>query len=82
MSITSPLPIDDVLPALTAALDSNWLDARYSAAEALGGFGARAKSALPRLRALEKADQWPWVQKAAGSAALRIEEPPVNETPP
>ena len=59
--------------ALSAALDSRWGFTRSEAASALARIGRRARSALPRLRALENTDPEPAVRKVASLAAARIE---------
>ena len=65
---------DKAVEALSAALDSGWEFTRSEAVTALARFGPRARSALPRLRALAKVDREPSVRRAASSAALRVEE--------
>jgi HEAT repeat protein len=72
---------DEAIEALSAALDSTWEYTRAEAAAALAKFGPRARSALPRLRALEKTDPKPSVRNTASSAALRIEGASSNGTP-
>jgi HEAT repeat protein len=63
---------DKAVEALSAALDSRWGFTRSEAASALARIGPRARSALPRLSALEKNDPEPAVRSAASSAASRI----------
>ncbi len=74
---------DKAVAALLTALDSIDADTRVAAAHALGEFGTQAKSALTRLRALEK-DEMPWVrnrvvkqwvQDTARETVRRIEAP-------
>jgi HEAT repeat protein len=72
---------DKAVEALSAALDSSWANTRMRAAEALADFGSRARSALPRLRALEKTERELFVRKSAASAALRIEGASYKGTP-
>lgn len=63
---------DEAVGALVAALDAHWPTTRSEAVSALARFGSKARSALPRLRALGKSD--PWVQKTAATAVLQIED--------
>jgi HEAT repeat protein len=74
---------DKAVVALSKALDTRDPDTRAIAAHSLGEFGSQAKSALTRLRALEK-DEMPWVenkvvkqwiQDSAKEAIRRIEAP-------
>ncbi|WP_165245291.1 HEAT repeat domain-containing protein [Paludisphaera soli] len=75
----SPLA-DDVLAALTSSLDSKDDDTRLAAAEALGAFGPRAKSALPRLRDLAgPAEQGRWERPTVLTAIHRIEGEPASD---
>lgn len=72
---------DKAVEALSAALDSRWVFTRSEAATALARFGPQARSALPRLRALEKTDREPAVRNAASSALSRIERASDQRTP-
>lgn len=63
---------DQVVPALTEALQDENTYVRRDAARALGSFGAAANSAIPALRAARR-DREPSVRKAADIALSRID---------
>jgi HEAT repeat protein len=64
----------EAVAVLTKALDSGWEYTRCEAARALAGFGGRASTAVPRLRALATGDEHRFVRDAASSALSTIGE--------
>jgi HEAT repeat protein len=64
----------EAVAVLTKALDSGWEYTRCEAAGALAGFGGRASTAVPRLRALATGDKHRFVRDAASSALSTIVE--------
>jgi HEAT repeat protein len=62
---------DQVVPALTEALQDKESDIRLSAAIGLGYFGEKAKESVPALQAALH-DRDPRVREAAGHAIARI----------
>lgn len=61
------------LAVLSKALASSWDETRSAAAMAIARFGARARTVLPRLRALQKNDGLSFVRESARMAATQIE---------
>jgi HEAT repeat protein len=63
---------EEVVPALTEALNDENTYVRRDAARALGSFGAAAAGAIPTLQTARR-DREPSVRKAAGIALGRID---------
>jgi HEAT repeat protein len=68
-----------VVPALIEALKDKEGDIRLSAAIGLGGFGERAKEAIPALQAAQH-DRDARVREAAGKALSRIDPEAAGKT--
>ncbi|WP_419193651.1 HEAT repeat domain-containing protein [Kolteria novifilia] len=62
-----------VIPMLIDALSKDRVEARYNAAYALGRMGAKAKQAIPALKATAKDDKDESVRKAATRALQRMQ---------